>query len=154
TTIYVAGPGTGLTVATFGTQAATATVINALNSRLVYVAGDQLYDSSGSSGANAGVNTVGAGLPTTAATATALPAGSTASNSYYFLDRDSGVAGVDQLFVADGTSGVKKYSFDGTTWTLQGTLTGNFFGVALAPNGTGTDIYLTSGNGAGAATTW
>ena len=42
-----------------------------------------------------------------------------------FLDLDSNVAGVDRLYVADGTAGITKWNLatTGGTWTLAGTFT-------------------------------
>ena len=151
-TIYVAGPSNpGLTTLAFGTQPGSATTITNGNTRYVGIFGSQLY-AAGSLGT---LGTVGNGLPTSLVAFTSLSAaiGSTSANQFYFLDRDAGVAGVDEVFIADGSSGLKKYLFDGTTWTLRGTISGTFFGVVIAANGSGTDIYATTGTGASAANT-
>ncbi|MEI8293696.1 MAG: YDG domain-containing protein [bacterium] len=60
---------------------------------------------------------------------------------------------MDLCYIADGSSGIKKYSFDGTTWTARGTITGTFFGLVAVANGSGADIYATTGTGAAAANT-
>ena len=148
-TIYVAGPGAGITTLAFGSQPGSATTINSGNTRSVGIFGNQLYGA----GTIGTLGTVGSGLPTSSSTFTALAAaiGGTSANQFYFLDRDAGVAGVDEVVIADGTSGLKKYSFDGTAWTLRGTITGSFFGVVIVANGSGTDIYATTGTGAAAA---
>ncbi|MEI7685712.1 MAG: hypothetical protein WCL32_11860, partial [Planctomycetota bacterium] len=149
--LYVSGAAAGVTTVALGTQSTSATLINALNTRQVGVFGNQLYAASGVAG-SIGVNSLGSGLPTGPVTATPLPAGTTTSPAaFYFLDRDVNVPGVDELFLVDGTSGLKKYSFDGSTWSLQGTIAGTYFGVAIAVNGVGTDIYATTGDGATAA---
>jgi hypothetical protein len=159
-TIYVAGsqPTVGIQSIAFGTQPTNGNVITAANTIGLGIFGSQLY-AHGSIGT---LGTVGSGLPTSTAGFTALTAvngtnattiGSNASNQYYFLDRDSNIAGVDQCFIADGASGIKKYSYNGTTWSLQGTITGTFFGLLVEPNGSGTVIYATTGAGATAANT-
>ena len=77
---------------------------------------------------------VGTGLPvTTGAAVTAVPGiGSPTGNSFrqfVFFNLDSAVAGDDLLYIADdGGTGVangliRKYSFNGTTWTARGTFT-------------------------------
>ena len=151
TTIYVAGPAAGLSTLSFGTQPASATTINAGNTRAVGIFGSRLY----AQGTIGTLGTFSSALPVSTETFTALSAaiGGTSANQFYFLDRDAGVAGVDEVFIADGSSGLKKYSFDGTTWTSRGTISGTFFGVVIVANGTGTDLYATTGTGAAAANT-
>ncbi|MEI7687936.1 MAG: YDG domain-containing protein, partial [Planctomycetota bacterium] len=147
--LYISGT-QGISLITFGTQPTTSISISASNVRQATVFDNQLYVGAVTSGI-VGVNKVGSGLPDSTATLTALSAGTnTTNNTYYFLDRDAAVPGVDELFVADGASGIKKYSFNGTAWTLMGTFPGTFFGIAIAPNGTGTDIYATTGSGGSA----
>ena len=151
---WVAGQSTGLSYVNFGSTG-TSTALNALNSRVVNIFNGQLYDSS-AAGSNVGVNTVGTGLLTTAGqTVTLLPGATAATNAYAYvlLDRDAGVAGLDTLYVADQTNanGLLKYSFNGSTWTSRGNITGSFTGLTGVVNGSGVDLYATSGTAAGNA---
>ena len=149
---WVAGPSTGLTYVSYGSTGAS-TTLNGLNSRVVNIFNGQLYDSS-QSGTNIGVNTVGSGLPTSVSQAVSplIPGLTTAnSNAYAFvlLDRDAGVAGLDTLYIADQSSGLLKYSFNGTTWTAKGSIAGTLTGLTGVINGSGVDLYATNGTGAG-----
>jgi hypothetical protein len=127
-------------VPTFGVENASTAVTNRINgdsNRSVRIAGGQLYVASTSSNAPAAVSVVnpsGGGLPGgTATTFTALPglpASSTVSSGQFvLLDRAAGVGfngtDLDTLYLADlsqASGGVQKYSFDGSTWALQYTL--------------------------------
>ena len=105
----------------------TTTQLSAINTNLraPLIFGGQLYVSSGSS-STVRLGTVGVGLPTTASqTISTLPGYpvTLSPNAFFLADLDSGVVGVDTLYIADdnGTSGgLLKYSFDGTTWTARG----------------------------------
>ncbi len=147
---WVGGPGTGLTFVTFGSTGAS-TTLNGLNSRVVNIFNGQLYDSSGS-GSNVGVNTVGTGLPTSGSPViTLLPGLPNTGNSYAYLllDRDAGVAGIDTLYIADQTSGLLKYSFNGATWAARGNIAGTLTGLTGVINGSNVDLYATNGTSAG-----
>ncbi|WP_370240689.1 ExeM/NucH family extracellular endonuclease [Aeromicrobium sp.] len=115
---YTAGPTTGaISLVDFG--ASTGTTISGTNSRVPVIADGQLYATSGS--APIGVNKIGTGLPTAAATATSIAT----TNSPYgavFLDRDPNVPGVDTLYVADDVAsvGLVKWSLQSGTWTKVG----------------------------------
>lgn len=150
---WVAGPtSTGLSYVAFGSTGAS-TTLNGLNSRVVNIFNGQLYTSS-QSGSNVGVNTVGTGLPTsTNQTVTPLIPGLTSANSnayaYVLLDRNAGVAGLDTLYIADQSSGLLKYSFDGTNWTARGSIAGTLTGLTGVINGSSVDLYGTNGTAAG-----
>ncbi len=147
---WVAGPSTGLTFVSYG-SAGTSTTLNALNSRVVNIFNGQLYTSSGS-GSNVGVNTVGTGLPNSGNQATTLLSGLPNTGNpyaYVLLDRDAGVAGLDTLYIADQTSGLFKYSFNGTTWTARGNIAGTLTGLTGVINGSNVDLYATNGTSAG-----
>lgn len=111
------GSGLGTTVSSTATNLRTTNIFNG-----------QLYISSGAGTIRMG--TVGTGLPTAAATVSAtlppnIPTAAPFSfNGFFFADLNAGVAGVDTLYVADDQSAaagaVRKYSWDGTTWTAVG----------------------------------
>jgi hypothetical protein len=149
------GTAGGVRFVPFGNTSSSTTLISAAptNVRVPNIFGGQLYVSS-ASGSNIGVHTVGTGLPTTAGqTTTLLPGLPNSGNPYAFvlLDRDAGVPGVDTLYIADQTSstGLAKYSFDGTTWTARGNIAGVLTGLTGAINGNSVTLYATSGTGAG-----
>jgi hypothetical protein len=57
------------------------------------------------------------------------------------------VPGFDTLYVASNTA-LEKFSFDGTSWTARGTVSGPIFGLSGRVNGTSAVLYATSGFGA------
>jgi hypothetical protein len=112
------------------------------------VVAGQLYCSSAKS---PNVFTVGTGLQTTgtpaASTLPGYPAAVLTSGpfGYAFLDLNSSVAGNDTLFVADDTGGIKKWTYNGTTWsqatstfTKNGATAANFRGVVAIASSTST----------------
>ncbi|MFQ3626744.1 MAG: Ig-like domain-containing protein [Cyanobacteriota bacterium] len=125
--------------------------------RSVGIFDGRLYTTSGSSASptHVGLNTVGSGLPESGSfPITAVP-GTSSGNSFEFvlLDRDAAVAGVDTLYIADRSpdasgGGIRKYSFDGTTWTLRQRLVGQFTGLTGQVVGNTVELYATRGNGA------
>ncbi len=116
------------------------------NARVAEIFHDQLYLSTGSSPYN-GVNLVGMGLPTTPTTATLITATtSTSPYDYVFLDRSAAVDGDDTLYVASQNNGLLKYSYDGSQWTSQGSLSGVMSGIVGVISGTEALLYATSGS--------
>ena len=92
------------------------------NIRVANIFSNQLYCSS-ASGAFLGVCTVGTGLPTTSGQTITLLSGfpnPPAPSSYDFWFGDSSTLYVADDLVASG--GIQKWTFSGTTWTLQYTL--------------------------------
>jgi hypothetical protein len=86
-------------------------------------------------------------------TLTALPGIGANSNAQDFYMLSSGTQGslIDTLYVST-TTGLSKFSFDGTTWTARGTatVTGGAYGLAAqADPVSGVDLYVTTGNGTG-----
>ena len=123
---WTTGGAGGVRLASLGatTSASVSGGTTVANFRVPVIAGGQLHVSS-ASGAAAGVNRVGTGLPTTSSGLTPLLSPAPASPyGFVLLDRSAAVPGVDTLYVADdtsGTGGILKYSTsDGTTWTAQG----------------------------------
>ncbi len=124
--------------------------------RNVLIADGNLYASSTTS--NPRLGQIGTGLPTTTGqTFTGLngyPANTTAPNQFVFLDLNPSITGVDVLFVAEEGGGIKKYSFDGTTWTLNGSIgiaSEVYRGVIASANGSTVTLFATknAGNAAG-----
>ena len=162
TQFWTAGTGAnaGVRYVTLGNNSGGGTQLSSAptNTRVVNIVNGQLYVTAATTSYQS-VAIVGTGLPTTSGqTTTILPglptaAGSPASNPYAYvlLDRDPTVAGVDLLYVADQTNGVLKYSFDGTTWTARGSVTGVATGLTGFYNcATSTvELYVTSGSAAG-----
>ncbi|QLE56024.1 DUF4347 domain-containing protein [Nostoc sp. TCL26-01] len=127
------------------------TIINGFATRAIKIFNGQLYISSITT-TPAGVSTVGIGLPTSGTqTPVILPSLSGTSNTYGFvlLDRDASVAGVDTVYIADVSSGLLKYSFNGTTWTARGSIAGTVTGLTGFINGNNVNLYATRGTGAG-----
>ncbi|GAB4133007.1 MAG: hypothetical protein Fur0046_03380 [Cyanobacteria bacterium J069] len=123
--------------------------------RVVGIAGGQLYTTAAGTG-NVGLNTIGTGLPTSGTNTITLVPGAVSGPSpieFVLLDRDATVAGVDTLYIADNSAaaadqGIRKYSFNGSTWTLRGRLVGNFSGLTGKIAGGTVELYATQGTGA------
>lgn len=118
------------------------------NARVINIFDNQLWIS-GASTPNIGVSKVGSGVSN--ATGQVITLQTPPANSYGFLvfDRDPSVNGVDVMYVADQTSGLMKYSFNGTTWTARGAWTGVVSGLTGQLVGTNVEMYVTVGTGAG-----
>lgn len=122
----------------------------ATNTRNVDIYFGQLYAST-QSGSNRGVNTVGAGLPTTGGQALTLlpgfdPSGTSQQNVYDFYFADS-----DTLYVADervpgSNGGVQRWDYDGglaqwvLTYVLNNGLTVGARGLAGTTDGSGNTV--------------
>jgi predicted extracellular nuclease len=121
---WAAGGNGGVRLVALGSAGATTQINSAAptNVRVVGISGGQLYLSTGSG--TMGVYAVGSGLPTTGGQTPALVSAAPSPYGFVGLDRDSGVPGVDTLYVADDSGspngGILKFSFDGTTWTARG----------------------------------
>jgi hypothetical protein len=117
------------------------------NVRCMNIIGGQLYLSA-ASGAFDSVAAVGTGLPTMAGTfATSLPGLPTTSGPSPY---DYCMVGSTTLYIADYRSGangggIQKWTFDGTTWTLQYTLVNaGCRGLTCVTNGASTILYATT----------
>jgi hypothetical protein len=109
-----------------GAGATTPVFLDVQNNRSVLVSGGQVYAAtSGLTGVPDGgsqIYSLGA-LPMSTASYAALPGVDvTAPNSFVLLDLSPNVPGLDALYTSDtatgGNGGVRKYSFNGTTWSL------------------------------------
>jgi hypothetical protein len=138
----------GLRYTTVGSSTSTE-VQNSAGIRVIHILGGQMYVSTVSGAVRIG--TVGTGIPTTPGqTVTALPGTPTSGGgpySFTFADLNPAITGVDVLYVADETLvALKKYSFDGVTWTLNGTIGVNaddYRGLTSTVSGTTVTLYVT-----------
>ncbi|MFN5995367.1 MAG: ExeM/NucH family extracellular endonuclease [Betaproteobacteria bacterium] len=78
-------------------------------------------------------------------------------NSFFLADLDSGVAGLDTLYVADDTAGLQKYALVAGVWTLKGTVgvaADTYRGLTGIISGSGptttVTLYATRKGGSGA----
>jgi hypothetical protein len=155
TRFWAVGSVTGVVLQSVGGSGLGTTVSStATNLRTINIFNSQLYIGSGAGAIRLG--TVGTGLPTAAATVSAtLPAAiPTAApfsfNGFFFADLSPGVPGVDTLYVADDQSAaagaVRKYSWDGTTWTAVGTsAVAVYRGLTGSVSGGVVSLYTTRG---------
>jgi len=151
TSFWTSGANTGIANIAFGGSGAGTVVASTItNTRWINIMNGQLYVSS-ATGTYQSISSIGTGKPTsTGNTITALPGlPTTGGNSFGFLllDRVKAVTGPDLLYVADQTLGILKYSFDGTTWTARGSVTGNAWGLAGFYNASTSkvELYVTLG---------
>lgn len=149
TGFWTSGPTTGsgprsICYVPFGNDGTGVVQINTTsNSRSIAVSNSNLIIST--------ATTIGQiiGLPTgTSPAPTSIITGLTDAYNFVFLDLDAGVAGNDVVYIADNTGGLKKFSFDGTTWTARGVLTGSTTTVTARFTGTNVEIYTHVGTGA------
>jgi len=126
------------------------------NLRQLNIFDGQLYVSSGSSTLRLGA--VGTGTPTTAGqTITNLPGidSTTLPSPYgfYLADLTAAVSGVDTLYVADDSLGLRKFSLVSGTWTLNGTIgvdADDYRGLTASVSGSTVTLFATRKGGSGA----
>jgi hypothetical protein len=145
----VGGTGTAVRYATPGATASTQLFSPPTVFRSVNIFGGQLYVSTSTGTVRLG--TVGSGTPTTAGQPLAtLPGIATLAGAYtqfFFSDLDTGVPGVDTLYIADETAStgvITKYSLVSGTWMSNGTVsvgTGNSF-IGLTGKTVGSSVTL------------
>ena len=125
---WLSGSGSGIRYGAIGdTSIRISSGTIASNFRGIHIFDNQLYVSS-TSGSTKGLFKVGTGLPVDSSNATlsllsAIP--TTGSPfQFFFADLSPTIPGVDVLYIADdGTStGIQKFSFDGTYWQSNGAL--------------------------------
>jgi hypothetical protein len=143
------GTGTeGIRYTTVGSTTSTQ-VQSSSGIRVLNITGGQLYATN--TAGSGRIVTVGTGLPTTPGqvltTLPGTPAVGGGPFSFTFADLNPGVAGVDVLYVADETAtALRKYSFDGATWTLNGTIgvnTDDYRGLTSTVSGTTVTLFAT-----------
>ncbi len=113
--------------------------------------------------ADYGMVKIGAALSATAGQApvnlTGFPVANTAAGDFVFFDLDAGVTGVDVAYTLEAGA-LKKFTFDGTTWTSSSSVgTGRINAVTLTPGMGGSGyttpptVTLAGGGGTGATAT-
>jgi hypothetical protein len=162
--IWLAGGTSGVSYATKGGTTATTGLTTLSNVRQVNIFDGQLYASNDSTtGGNATIlGPVGSGLPTTAGqTYSSLPGFITHTStptasaySFFFADLDSGVAGLDTLYVADESAlALTKYSLVSGNWVSNGTVgtDQDYRGITGSVSGSTVSLFATRLGGSAAA---
>lgn len=141
-----AGTGGGTRYVTLG-NTSTSTYVSSTpaNTRVINISNNNLYASS-QSGANIGINQVStSGLPTTTGNTTNLIStisGASDAYGFVFLDRSATIPGNDVVYVANNSSGLLKFYFDGTNWNAAGNITSSsIIGITAKIVGANVDIY-------------
>lgn len=104
---------------------------------------------------------IGTGLPTTSgnlATNQGIPTAGNSFNQFVMLDMDSGIPGVDVIYVTDleTPGGIEKYSLVGGTWTLNGSVgdpAQEYFGLAAKNNNGIVNLFATRNGTNGSSNT-
>ena len=142
--------GTGVGVYYGATSGGAGTLIEARNSRQVFLANGNLFATNGSTGTAAKVQHYGQ-TPTAARPATPIVtlATSDVTQGLYMLDLSASVAGVDTLyFVNQATNLIAKYTYNGTSWSSNGTIAAvgtSAADILAVVNGSNVDLYMTNG---------
>jgi len=124
------------------------TQIDARNSRQVNLSGNVLFASNGSTTITNKVQHYGT-LPTGATTPSPVVSLATgdAVNGFAFFDLSPAVAGDDTLYALSTVEGLlRKYTFDGTSWSASGSLSSTAANLAGYANGVTVSLFLTSGS--------
>ncbi len=140
---WLSGASGGLVYAALGASTGVAVSSNN-NTRVPMIIDGQLWHSS-----SVGLSKVGSGIPMTASTDAVILPVATVSDPYafVFMDASTAVPGADLLYVANNTS-LSKFSFNGTSWTARGTLTGtNITGVCGAWSSSTAILYISNATG-------
>jgi hypothetical protein len=147
------GSNGGVRYITHGTAGSAGTQLSTTitNTRTINIFNNQLYATSGSGSYR--MTTVGSGTPTTSGNTitnmSGMPTSSFDPYAFVFLDRDSTVSGVDVCYMVSlggsgSLAGIFKYSYNGTTWTNRGSITGYCRGLTAMVNCAGeVDLYIT-----------
>jgi hypothetical protein len=143
------GTGGGIWYAALGAAGTGTQILGTPNNmRMLGIFGAQLYGDSGSAGFTS-VLKIGTGEPTTTGqTATPLPGMTTTGASPYGFV----FIGASTLYVADGNSGISRWTFSGTTWTQDTTfavLTAGCQGVTGWATSTGVVLIAITSAGTG-----
>jgi hypothetical protein len=120
------------------------------NVREIGIFGGQLYNSSGSSSSiGKALLQVGSGLPESGSQPlTKLTTDGQSTSSFYLIDADPGVPGVDTAYTAAGTT-IRKYSLVSGAWAARGYITvgGECDQIAVAVDGMGQATIYTGQTG-------
>ncbi|MBK8914250.1 MAG: PEP-CTERM sorting domain-containing protein [Phycisphaerales bacterium] len=126
--------------------ATTSVSIDNRNSRQVNLADNILYASNGSTTVTGKVQHYGT-LPVgaTAATPAISLALADAVNGFVLFDLDAGVAGADTMYVLSTVqSQLQKYTYDGVSWTLNGTVSTAASNLTGIVSGSSVALFLTT----------
>lgn len=145
--VYYAGTAGSVRYVATPSGSATSTVIDARNSRQVVLSGGVVYASNGSTAITGKVQTYGT-LPTGTTVANPIVSLATgdAVNGFVLFDLNDAIAGDDTLYALSTVANtILKYSFDGTTWTANGSVpaAGAANLTGLVSGGT-VNLYLTT----------
>jgi hypothetical protein len=119
------------------------------NLRAVNIFGGQLYVSS-QQGAARGVASVGTGLPTTPVQPIAVLPGHGGGNAvtaspttrdFVLLDLEPSVPGVDTMYSAHEYNGLRKYSWNGSAWALNGVVQGSGANTGTGAPAVGNQVF-------------
>lgn len=138
---------TGLRYVGTPSASSSSILIDPRNSRQVNLDSNTLFASNGSTAVTAKVQSYGT-LPTASTTPTAVVSllSTDAVNGFTLLDLDAGIAGPDTLYgLVTNMSQLRKYSFDGTNWLSNGSLSTTAVNVAATNVGGAVTLYLTTG---------
>ena len=139
--------------------ATSATSLGTPNTRNLGIFNGQLYASVASTtgtGNGFGISQVGSGLPTSSASLSLLPGflnnntGSSKSAFGFFMADLNNDGILDTAWIADSTtgSGIQRWAFNGSSWTLQYTLaTGAAEAVTVNLSGANPTVYATTTGG-------
>jgi hypothetical protein len=151
TDIWISGNGFGGNVSPiryvqFGATTSTAVAAASLNLRGIGIFDGQLYASAATGSVRIG--TVGIGLPNTSGQAlNALPGVPTtlSVDAFFLADLDSGIPGVDTLYLADEVGSIRKFSFNGSAWVAKGAAAlSGVTGLTASVSGTTVTLYVTN----------
>lgn len=151
TDIWVVGASDNVQYTTIGSTSSTAITAGIPSTGMgLSITNGQLYMST-TNGTGVRIGTVGTGLPTTATqTVTSLPGfPTTTGNSptqFVFADLDPSVPGVDVLYVADVSVGLRKFSLVSGTWQSNGAVGANanlYQGLTAMVSGTTVTLFAT-----------
>jgi len=126
---------------------ATSTVIDARNSRQVQLFNNTLYGSNGSTAITNKLQGYGV-LPTalTTPTAVATLATTDAMQGFVMLDMSASVVGYDTAYALSTVENlIRKYTFNGTSWTASGSVSANSAqNIVATQNGSTAGLFMTT----------
>ncbi|MCW2801068.1 MAG: C-terminal target protein, partial [Aeromicrobium sp.] len=154
-TFYVTGaskdtPKAGVVKVGLGSTPAAAPIGAAKNTRVAALAGGTLYASQDDVSPSS-VQSYGSSPDASTVSTQAFPVAADKSvtpTSMQFLDTD-GSNGIDTAYVVIDTKSLNKYTFDGTSWTAAGSITGDYVAVTGEVDAGQVDLYAVLGSGAG-----
>jgi hypothetical protein len=160
TSFFLSGSNAGVRYAALGATTSSSISTTSTSPRAVRIYRNRVYFSTGS-GTTPGIYVLDV-ASNTASGQTATPflptgTGTNSASPYGFVlfDRDRNVPGFDAAYVADDgigspTPGIQKWSFDGTTWTMQGVIGTAYRGLTGTTNSDGSiTLYATTNTSAG-----